>query len=101
MERLVTILLLVISLTWPSFTAAQVSAEDHCLKGCPTGAPVANMVVARSIYALSNNPVTKFSDWVAYKVTAANLSGPTRGRNWATWSALFKWSIVNASACPV
>jgi endonuclease G len=84
MERLVTILVLVVGLTWPSLTIAQVSAEDHCLKGCPTGTPAANTLVERTIYALSNNPLTKFADWVAYKVTASNLSGPSRGRNWAT-----------------
>ncbi len=60
-----------------------VAAQTHCLISCPQGAPSGNQVVTRSIYTLSNNPVTKFADWVAYKVVAANTTGPSRNRNWA------------------
>jgi len=84
MLRALSIFVLVLGFSWSSAVLAQISAEDHCLKGCPRGAPAANTVIARSIYALSNNLVTKFADWVAYKVTAANLTGPSRNRNWAT-----------------
>lgn len=83
MLRILSILVLVLGFAWPSEATAQVSAEDHCLKGCPRGAPAANTVIVRSIYALSNNPLTKFADWVAYKVSAANTTGPSRTRNWA------------------
>lgn len=61
---------------------AQTPADQHCLFGCPQGTPAANQLIARSIYALSNNPVTKFADWVAYKVNQNNLTGPKRTRVW-------------------
>lgn len=32
-------------------------------------------------YALSNNPTTKFADWVAYEVNVLNF-GPSPGRDW-------------------
>lgn len=56
---------------------------QHCLFGCPLGASTGNTEINRSIYTLSNNPNTKFSDWVAYKVNQSNLTGPSRRRNWA------------------
>lgn len=52
----------------------------HCLAGCPLGAPVANDVIIRPIYALSFNNTNLVADWVAYRVTdrsigiATNLS---------------------------
>ncbi len=54
---------------------AQTNAEDNCHKGCPLGAPASNEVIAREIYALSNNPNSKLADWVAYRVQTANLGG--------------------------
>ena len=57
--------------------------EIHCLSGCPTGVPATNEVIARTIYALSNNAETKFADWVAYRVLPGFLTGPSRNRNWA------------------
>lgn len=53
-----------------------------CLYGCPAGSPTSNDVVTREIYVLSNNPRTKFADWVAYKVTKETI-GPSKNRNWA------------------
>ena len=58
------------------------TAEDSCHQGCPVGAPASNTVIAREIYALSNNPDTKLADWVAYRVRFDFLSGPSRTRNW-------------------
>ena len=43
------------------------------LEGCPTGTPETNDMVIREIYALSNNPDTKFADWVAYRVTRETI----------------------------
>ena len=63
---------------------AQTPADQHCLFGCPQGTPAANQLIVRSIYALSNDPVTKFADWVAYKVNQNNLTGPKRTRVWKT-----------------
>ena len=52
----------------------------HCPKGCPTN-PTDNDLVFAHLYALSNNPSTKFADWVAYEVTPTNF-GATPGRVW-------------------
>jgi endonuclease G len=60
---------------------AATPSDTLCYRGCPTGAPADNTVVERQIYVLSNNPHTKFADWVAYRITMASF-GPTRARNW-------------------
>jgi endonuclease G len=38
----------------------------HCPLGCPSLDIKHNDVVFNHTYALSNNPKTKFADWVAY-----------------------------------
>lgn len=53
----------------------------HCLHGCPTGAAGTNDLVVREIYTLSSNDLTKFADWVAYRVTRESI-GPSEGRSW-------------------
>lgn len=53
----------------------------HCPLGCPSLEIVNNDVVFNHTYALSNNPKTKFADWVAYEVDVANF-GDSPGRNW-------------------
>ena len=58
----------------------------HCLAGCPDGAR-GQELVAREIYILSNNPATKFADWVAYRITAETI-GSTRPRVWRADPAL-------------
>jgi len=52
----------------------------HCPYGCPTS-PTNNDLIFTHLYALSNNPVTKFADWVAYEVDVLNF-GPSPGRTW-------------------
>ena len=64
-------------------SAAQ-AQTSHCLFACPFNAPPANTQVNRTIYILSNNPVRKFADWVAYRLNPAFFTGPSRSRNWAT-----------------
>lgn len=54
----------------------------HCPAGCPTN-PEDNDLVFAHLYALSNNPNTKFADWVAYEVTPTNF-GTTPGRTWSS-----------------
>mgnify|MGYP000312442457 CR=1 FL=1 len=54
----------------------------HCPLGCPSN-PDKNTLVFAHLYALSNNPSTKFADWVAYEVDAVNF-GPSPGRDWKT-----------------
>jgi endonuclease G len=57
--------------------------HSNCLGQCPGGAANDNMVIDHEIILLSSNKITKFADWVAYKVIPANLNGPERKRNWA------------------
>lgn len=52
----------------------------HCPLGCPENS-TGNDLVFNHIYALSNNPQTKFADWVAYEVNPVNY-GHTPGRDW-------------------
>ena len=54
-----------------------------CLHGCPAGVPASNALVIRDIYILRSNDVTKFADWVAYRVAKGTI-GPTAGKrgNW-------------------
>ena len=62
-----------------------VSAETlsvHCPAGCPEN-PAANDMLFNHLYAMSNNPQTKFADWVAYEVDVVNF-GASPGRDWAT-----------------
>ncbi|HYE28099.1 MAG TPA: DNA/RNA non-specific endonuclease [Allosphingosinicella sp.] len=53
----------------------------HCLHGCPMGAAETNDLIVREIYTLSSNDLTKFADWVAYRVTRDSI-GPSGGRAW-------------------
>lgn len=50
----------------------------HCPLGCP-GNPAGNDLIFGHIHSLSNNPTTKFADWVAYKVDVINF-GPSSPR---------------------
>jgi endonuclease G len=51
-------------------TAQSDPIEDNsiCYGGCPKGAPATNQTVTHHIIILSNNPDTKFADWVAYRI---------------------------------
>jgi endonuclease G len=53
----------------------------HCPLGCPSLDIDNNDVVFNHTYALSNNPKTKFADWVAYEVDVINF-GDSPGRDW-------------------
>jgi endonuclease G len=53
----------------------------HCLHGCPMGAAETNDLVVREIYTLSSNDLTKFADWVAYRVTKESI-GSSGARAW-------------------
>jgi len=66
-------------LTMPILPRADILSV-HCPAGCPTN-PDGNDLVFGHLYALSNNPTTKFSDWVAYEVDVTNF-GASPGRNW-------------------
>lgn len=68
---------------WGAYTQVATAAISsvHCPLGCPQN-PAQNHLVFGHLYALSNNPDTKFSDWVAYEVNPVNF-GSSPGRNWA------------------
>lgn len=53
----------------------------HCPLGCPSLNIQNNDVVFNHTYALSNNPETKFADWVAYEINVLNF-GVSPGRGW-------------------
>lgn len=63
-------------------TPAVSADRASCFVKCPEGSSHKNTIIERNHYTLSNNPETKFADWVAYKVTKTTTgSGATR--NWA------------------
>ena len=59
------------------------------LYGIPLGTSPSNKLIARQIYCLSNNPDTKFADWVAYRVDSESIkAGMKTKRNWKADPAL-------------
>lgn len=64
-----------------SFSAMSEIRSVHCPLGCPSLNIENNDVVFNHTYALSNNPTTKFADWVAYEVNVLNF-GDSPGRDW-------------------
>ena len=67
----------------------------HCPLGCPSN-PESNDLVFGHLYALSNNPETKFADWVAYEVDVVNF-GNTPGRKWSSDPLLDDTETLEAS----
>lgn len=61
--------------------AQEIHAPKYCLYGCPSGVPDTNDLIIRDIYILSSNDLTKFADWVAYKVTKETV-GSEDNRNY-------------------
>lgn len=73
-----------IILSFLIFCSAVATAEIrsvHCPLGCPSLDIKNNDVIFNHTYALSNNPETKFADWVAYEVNVLNF-GDSPGRKW-------------------
>lgn len=64
---------------WTLPSVGQEIHADLCLHGCPAGSPITNDIIFRNIYVLSSNDVTKFADWVAYRVTSSTI-GTSQGR---------------------
>lgn len=64
-------------------SAADRVSTYHCSGPCPQGASEINEIVVRESYTLSSNGITKFADWVAYRVTPDSI-GPSEGRTWET-----------------
>jgi endonuclease G, mitochondrial len=66
----------------PSSTLAEVHSV-HCLHGCPLGGTATNDLIFRHSYTMSNSDLSKFADWVAYRVVAAAIiPGSSTSRNW-------------------
>lgn len=64
-------------------TSAAISkpdAETICFQGCPIGSPKTNLRVRHHILTLSNNPNTKFADWVSYTITSATIGSHCQRR---------------------
>ena len=65
-------------------TIATEPGERHCLMGCPTRHAAPDSPIDRSLYALMNDPHTKFARWVAYRVYRSNFDcNDTVPRNWS------------------
>lgn len=65
-------------LFWVAVTVLAQAPEihsNHFVAGYPTGTPATNDLIIRDSYALSSNDDTKFADWVAYRLTAAEVVG--------------------------
>jgi len=62
-------------------TASVNADESLCLGGCPVGAPDTDRIADHGIFRLSQNPNTKFADWVAYVVTIKSKAGSESKRN--------------------
>jgi endonuclease G len=73
-------LILLTLVTYSSIVNAEIRSV-HCPLGCPSLDIENNDVVFNHTYALSNNPKTKFADWVAYEVDVLNF-GDSPGRDW-------------------
>ena len=72
-------IIIIVSLLFASWANADIHIV-HCPLGCPAN-PVGNDLVVKYTHALSNDPATKFADWVAYEVNVRNF-GDSPGRNW-------------------
>ncbi|MEX0617574.1 MAG: DNA/RNA non-specific endonuclease [Pseudohongiellaceae bacterium] len=66
------VLVAVVVLSGENATAQNVHIS-HCAAGCPAGAPEYNVILVRSLYALSANYHTRFADWVSYRVLADTI----------------------------
>lgn len=63
--------------------------QEQILYGIPLGTSENNALVVRPIYSLSNNPDTKFADWVAYRVDSKSMkAGAKTKRQWKADPAL-------------
>jgi endonuclease G len=62
-------------------TRVSSDAKQTCFGGCPTGSPKTNEQISHHLLILSNNPSTKFADWVAYTITSKTLGSHCQ-RKW-------------------
>jgi endonuclease G len=84
MKTLAAIVLFLALVTPAAFAQHPEIHSEHFLLGYPAGTPATNDLILRDIYALSSNDATKFADWVAYRIDASTVEGPSISRNWKT-----------------
>ena len=78
---MLAVVVLIVSAALSLPAAAQEIHSDLCLYGCPSGSPPSNDLIIRDVFILSSNDMTKFADWVAYRVTKDTI-GTTKRRIW-------------------
>jgi endonuclease G len=82
-QKFITIIALFTALSMPAYTQYTEIHCKHFLYGYPKGSPVSNDLIIRDIYAMSSNDLTKFADWVAYRLDSVTISGPSqKERKW-------------------
>lgn len=72
----------------------------HFLFGAPTGTPFTNDLVVRDLYALSSNDSTRFADWVAYRLTVAEVSGVAEASDFERRWRMDPWLDVDETLDP-
>ncbi len=75
--------LAILILTSFKSTNAETVKNDFCFVSCPSGSPISNKLIEHRLLVLSANPKTKFSDWVAYRITQQSIGKKCR-RVWAS-----------------
>lgn len=79
MQRLALLLIAALPFSWAN--SATQFKTPHCPIGCPELQIDGNTMIFERLYALSQNPTTKFADWVAYEVDVQNF-GTHTNRDW-------------------
>lgn len=77
MKRIASAMVFVAALAGPVFaqTAPAEIHSNHWVFGLPQGTLATNDLIIRNLYALSSNDMTKFADWVAYRLTPREVMG--------------------------
>lgn len=71
----VAVIVAVLTIPCHSRLNAQELHSKHFLFSPPEGAPAWSDLIFRDLYVISSNDSTKFADWVAYRLTAAEVVG--------------------------
>ena len=81
--------------------SAQTVHIAHCLAGCPEGAPAANEIVVRQLFAASINHQTGLADWVAYRVLPGSVGvASLLPREWLPEELLTQQSVQEVAVEP-
>lgn len=81
--------------------SAQTVHIAHCLAGCPQGAPAANEIVVRQLFAASINYQTGLADWVAYRVLPGSVGvASLLPREWFPEDLITRQSVQEVAVEP-